>query len=127
MIPVAIIGAGPAGLMAALQLRRYEIDILLVEADRVGGLLHNANRVENYPGFPGGAPGVELVRRFEAQVRAVGIEVTRDKVSELDYSGESFTVRTQRHVGMPGGQWSPRGRNRPSRWAAAEDTRSMLL
>jgi len=98
MIPVAIIGAGPAGLMAALQLRRYEIDILLVEADRVGGLLHNANRVENYPGFPGGAPGVELVRRFEAQAHAAGVEVTRDEVTELDYTGESFTVRTKRHV-----------------------------
>jgi len=48
---VAIIGAGPAGIATAIQLRRYGINPLLFEKEKVGGLLRNANLVENYPGF----------------------------------------------------------------------------
>ena len=61
---VAIIGAGPAGLAAAIQLKRYGIDALLLQGvEAVGGLLRNANLVENYPGFPQqGIPGIDLVR-----------------------------------------------------------------
>ena len=54
---VIIVGAGPAGLATALQLERYGIKPLVVEKEHLGGLLHNANLVENYPGFPGGIPG----------------------------------------------------------------------
>ena len=50
---VIIIGAGPAGMTAAIQLKRYGIPFVLLEKERVGGLLWNANLVENYPGFPG--------------------------------------------------------------------------
>ena len=51
---IIIIGAGPAGSTAAIQLKRYGIPFLLIEKERVGGLLWNANLVENYPGFPAG-------------------------------------------------------------------------
>ena len=50
--PVMIIGAGPAGLATAIQLKRYGIDPLLFEGAEVGGLLRNANLVENYPDSP---------------------------------------------------------------------------
>ena len=69
---VAIIGAGPAGLAAAIQLQRYGIDALLLEAEAVGGLLRNANLVENYPGFPQGIPGMELARLFAGQLERGG-------------------------------------------------------
>jgi len=58
---ILIIGAGPAGLAAAIQLERYAIPYILVEGKHVGGLLWNANLVENYPGFPGGISGSRLV------------------------------------------------------------------
>lgn len=93
----AIIGAGPAGLTTALQLKRYGIPALLFEASKVGGLLHNANLVENYPGFPGGIPGVELVHRFTEQIIRVGVEVTLGEVTRLDHDGAVFNLQTQRN------------------------------
>lgn len=57
MNDVLVIGAGPAGLAAALQLQRFRLTTRLFERSRPGGLLWNANRVENYPGFYNGVTG----------------------------------------------------------------------
>ena len=54
---VIIIGAGPAGVAAAIQLKRSGLKPIVFEKDRIGGLLANANLVENYPGFPDGLSG----------------------------------------------------------------------
>ena len=90
--PVAIIGAGPAGLAAAIQLKRYGIDLLLFEAEAVGGLLRNANLVENYPGFPDGIPGLALVRLFEQQVQGQGVTVTCARVTGVSEQGGLFRI-----------------------------------
>ncbi|MBM3324354.1 MAG: hypothetical protein FJY66_01665, partial [Calditrichaeota bacterium] len=58
---VVIIGAGPAGIATSIQLKRYHIEPELLEQEEVGGLLRNANWVENYPGFPEGISGAALV------------------------------------------------------------------
>jgi len=92
--PVGIIGAGPAGLSAAIQLKRFGFDPLVLEMDSVGGLLRNANLVENYPGFPGGIPGVALIQLFEEQACTVGVAITRGQVLSLDYDGEMFCIQT---------------------------------
>jgi thioredoxin reductase len=90
-----IIGAGPAGIAAAIQLQRYGLTPVLLEKDRVGGLLWNANLVENYPGFPQGIPGPKLVALFEKQMRRIGVGVTFDEVVNLDFDGAQFLVRTK--------------------------------
>lgn len=95
MISVIIVGAGPAGLAAAIQLKRYGIDALLLERDTTGGLLRNANLVENYPGFPGGISGIELVRLFEQQAYTTGVHVTQGEVVDLRYNGDAFEVATR--------------------------------
>src|SRR4030065_2516873 len=89
-----IVGAGPAGMAAALQLKRYGIDCTLLEKARLGGLLHNANLVENYLGFPGGIPGPELVAWFERQLAKAEVSVTQAEVLSLDYDGHKFQLRT---------------------------------
>ena len=95
---VTIIGAGPAGLAAAIQLKRYGITPIILERALMGGLLHNANLVENYPGFPGGISGLELVRRFVEQVRRMGVDVTFEAVTLLEETGGQFRVTTPSRV-----------------------------
>jgi thioredoxin reductase len=95
---VLIIGAGPAGLATAIQLKRYGITPLIFERDQIGGLLWNANLVENYPGFPAGITGTRLVRLFEQQARRLSIQVLFEEVLELSFGGGLFQVTTPRHV-----------------------------
>lgn len=85
-----IIGAGPGGLATALQLERYGIQPLLIEQERVGGLLHNANLVENYPGFPGGISGPQLVDLFKEQVQTYSLNIRKARLENLDYINNQF-------------------------------------
>ncbi len=92
---IIIIGAGPAGLATAIQLRRYGFQPLIFERAEVGGLLRNANLVENYPGFPGGIPGPRLVKLFSMQAHRVGVVVIHEEVTEVDYDQGLFQVKTR--------------------------------
>ena len=94
---VIIIGAGPAGLTAALQLKRFGIPFLLFEDKQIGGLLHNANLVENYPGFPRGVTGVKLVNLFKKQIEHIGVDIVAEKVTSLEFGGEHFVVETDQN------------------------------
>lgn len=94
MTAVAIIGAGPAGLAMAIQLKRYGLNPAVYECRQPGGLLWNANLVENYPGFPGGIRGPELVRLMIEQARETGVEITYEEVTSLDYKGNVFSLRS---------------------------------
>jgi thioredoxin reductase len=91
---VIIIGAGPAGVTAAIQLKRYGIPFVLLEKEQVGGLLWNANLVENYPGFPAGVSGPKLIGLIEKQMERIGIEVKFDSVANLSYENGHFQVKT---------------------------------
>jgi thioredoxin reductase len=93
---VIVIGAGPSGLAAALQLNRYGITPLIFEQDQIGGLLHNANLVENYPGFPEGIPGPDLVTLFAEHVRVNALNITYERVIELNHSNDIFQINTHK-------------------------------
>ena len=87
---VVIVGAGPAGLAAAKQLKLYGIDPLVYECDQPGGLLLNACSVINYPGVPEGISGRELIKRFILPSRLIPAEVS--EVSRTDYLYEIHTA-----------------------------------
>jgi thioredoxin reductase (NADPH) len=91
---VPIIGAGPAGIAAAIQLHRYGIHPLLFEKDEVGGLLRNANLVENYPGFPGGITGSALLKRMTRQLKDAAVNVIHETVVNVDIDRETFVIET---------------------------------
>jgi len=91
---VIIIGAGPAGLAAAIQLKRYGINPLIFERHQVGGLLRNANLVENYPGFPRGITGPRLVKLFASQASNLNIDMLFEKITDLAYENGVFEALT---------------------------------
>jgi len=90
----AIIGAGPAGMAAAIYLQRAGLAPVVLEKEALGGLLRNANLVENYPGFAGGIRGEELVARFTEQVESLGIEVRKEAVKTVKLAGGAFRIKT---------------------------------
>jgi len=96
--PVMLIGAGPAGLAAAIQLKRYGIHPLLFESAEAGGLVRNANLVENYPGFPKGITGMKLADLFIRQAQNLDIEVIHEKVIDLVYVDDQFQARTAKNT-----------------------------
>ena len=98
---IVIIGAGPAGITAAIQLKRYGIPFVLLEKEQVGGLLWNANLVENYPGFPAGVSGPKLIGLIKKQMERIGVEVTFDSVSRLERDRERFFLTTSRAAYCP--------------------------
>jgi thioredoxin reductase len=95
---VIIIGAGPAGLAAAIQLRRYGVEPLLLEREITGGLLHNANLVENYPGFPHGITGPDLARLMVKQAEQAGVQVTFEAVTSLSFIEPLFQAITPQNT-----------------------------
>lgn len=93
---IAIIGAGPGGIAAAIQLKRCGYAPILYEAEKLGGLLWNANLVENYPGFPRGIPGPELIGLMVEQINLLKIEVRIDKVETINSDQiEGFHLSTR--------------------------------
>jgi thioredoxin reductase (NADPH) len=95
---VLIIGAGPAGLAAGIQLQRYGMAPLILESNQPGGLLGNANWVENYPGFPHGISGVDLVKLMLQHAWEVGVEITPAQVTRLDWNGRHFRAESSQDV-----------------------------
>lgn len=80
---IIIIGAGPAGLTAAIYLGRSRMDVLLVEADCIGGQASRASFIENYPGFPEGMYGADLTEKFREQAERFGVKVAMNKVETI--------------------------------------------
>ena len=93
---IIIIGGGPAGLAFALQLKRYNIDALIIEKDHLGGLMRNANKIENYLGFPDGISGIELQEKFIHQIKQNNIKIEFDEVLKINHKNDEFTLTTNK-------------------------------
>ena len=95
---VLILGSGPAGLTAAIYSARAGLSPLLIHGPLPGGQLTTTTEVENYPGFPNGVMGPELMRLMEEQAKRFGTLIHEDVITKADLSKHPFTLSSANKV-----------------------------
>jgi len=91
---VVIVGSGPAGYTAAIYAARAELEPVVIAGLQFGGQLMLTTDVENYPGFPEGVTGPEMMELFQKQAERFGAEVVMEDAIEIDTSQRPFRIRT---------------------------------
>jgi thioredoxin reductase (NADPH) len=92
-----IIGGGPAGYTAALYAARANLRPLVIEGFNWGGQLMITSDVENYPGYPEGVMGPEMMAEFRRQAERFGVDFVTDDVTRVDLSARPFGVWVEGH------------------------------
>ncbi|HKJ23324.1 MAG TPA: thioredoxin-disulfide reductase [Myxococcota bacterium] len=95
---VAIVGSGPAGYTAAVYTARAELEPIVVAGFEAGGQLMLTTEVENYPGFPEGVTGPDMMDLFEAQAARFGTTIYKENATRIDLSQRPFRIETPERV-----------------------------
>ncbi len=95
---LVIVGSGPSGLTAAIYAARADLQPLMIEGfmkgGQPGGQLMTTTEVENFPGFPEGVDGPELISRMKKQAERFGTEFIMEDIESVDFSSRPFTLKT---------------------------------
>lgn len=91
---VIIIGSGPAGYTAGVYTSRARLSVLIISGTLPGGQLMTTSEVENYPGFPTGIFGPELMMNMRQQAERFGAAIVDDEVIQVDFKKRPFTITT---------------------------------
>ncbi|RCW50718.1 MULTISPECIES: thioredoxin-disulfide reductase [unclassified Halanaerobium] len=89
-----IIGGGPAGLSAAIYAARGGLDPLVINGPEPGGQITTTSELENYPGFPGGIGGFELMQKITEQAESFDARLVYEIVESVNFSGDSYIIKT---------------------------------
>ncbi|MEM3455533.1 MAG: thioredoxin-disulfide reductase [Candidatus Micrarchaeia archaeon] len=92
---VIIIGSGPAGLTAAIYAARAELKPIVISGMQPGGQISQTTLVENYPGFPDGIMGPELMDNMRKQAEKFGTRFIDEEVVSVDFRNRPFTIKTE--------------------------------
>lgn len=92
---VIIVGSGPAGLTAAIYSSRAFLKTLVLSGNKKGGQLMDTTSVDNFPGFPEGIMGPDLMRKMEEQAKKFGTEILFDEVQTIDSSKKPFVINSK--------------------------------
>lgn len=94
---VIIIGGGPAGLTAGIYTSREMLSTLLIEKDTCGGLPASTESIENYPGFPEGVNGADLMAKFKQQTERFGVKISEfEEVKQIALEDKTIKVKTDK-------------------------------
>lgn len=91
-IKCLIVGSGPAGLTAAIYASRANLNPIVYEGDLPGGQLTMTSEIENFPGYPDGITGIEMMEQLRNQAKKFGTEIRFGTVSDLDLSCYPFKI-----------------------------------
>lgn len=93
---VVIIGGGAAGMTAAIYCGRARLKTIMIEKSLTGGLATYTNEIENYPGFPEGTTGLDLMKKFEKQTKKFNVKIKLAEVKGIVDEGEFKIIQTFR-------------------------------
>ena len=116
---VIIVGSGPAGYTAALYTARANLKPLVIEGFAWGGLLQQTTDVENYPGFPDGVMGPEMMQKFRDQAERFGARLVTDQADRVELASEPGGV----HSVWVGDDRAPRAHRRARDGRRAQEAR----